>query len=161
MALSKLPLNSRAPVRKRLPTLAEVKSKVDEGGRARLRISRFSKLKNERINSFFAGVMDFQSSEVPSTIDCHAPWAATASEGSRWLNRVLIAARSEFGGESGIRRTSLPVCTVSNKDWRLFEQEAPQSPLSSCGRYVSYFSHHRCQDRQIFGSAQRKSLHCH
>ncbi|KAF4239498.1 hypothetical protein CNMCM8980_001686 [Aspergillus fumigatiaffinis] len=109
MALSKLPLKRRAPVRKRLPTLAEVKSKVDEGGRARLRISRFSRLKNERISSFLAGVIDFQSSEVPSTIDCHAPWAATASEGSRWLNKVLIAARSEFGGESGIRRTSLPL----------------------------------------------------
>lgn len=154
MALSKLPLKRRAPVRKRLPTLADVKSKVEEGGRARLRISRFSKLKNERISSFLAGVMVFQSSEVPSTIDCHAPWAATASEGSRWLNRVLIAARSEFGGESGIRRTSLPACTVSNGLVTALKLAIFLENVES------YFSHHRCQDHQIFGSAQRKNLHC-
>ena len=57
IALSKLPLNKRAPVRNRFPTLAEVKSKVEDGGLARLRISRFRRLKNERINSFFAGVI--------------------------------------------------------------------------------------------------------
>lgn len=114
MALSKLPLNSRAPVRNRFPTLAEVKSKVDAGGRARLRISRFSRLKNERISSFFAGAMDFHKSEVPSTMECHSAWAAEASAGSRWLKSALMAPRSEYGGESGIKRTSLPGDEVSH-----------------------------------------------
>lgn len=108
MALSKLPLNRRAPVRNRLPTLAEVKSNVVTGGRARLRISEFRRLKNERINSRFAGLTSFQRSEVPSTMECHSAWAAEASVASRWLNKVLIASRSELRGDSGIRRTSLP-----------------------------------------------------
>jgi hypothetical protein len=72
MALSKLPLKSRAPVRKRFPTLADVKSKVDEGGRARFRISRFNMLKKERISSFLAGVMESHNLEVPSTIESHS-----------------------------------------------------------------------------------------
>lgn len=72
MALSKLPLKSRAAVKNRLPTLAEVKSKVDEGGLARLRISMFKRLKNERINSFFAGVTNFHRSDVPLTIEYHS-----------------------------------------------------------------------------------------
>jgi hypothetical protein len=55
-----------------LPTLAEVKSKVDDGGRARFRISRFKRLKKERMSSFFAGVMAFQISEVPSTMESHS-----------------------------------------------------------------------------------------
>lgn len=109
MALSKLPLKRRAPVRNRLPTLADVKSNVDVGGRARFRISRFSRLKNERISSFFAGEIDFQRTDVPSTMDCHSAWAAVASAWSRWLKRALIAARSELGGDSGIKRTSRPV----------------------------------------------------
>jgi hypothetical protein len=41
IALSKLPVKRRAPVRNRLPTLAAVKSNVDVGGRARFKISRF------------------------------------------------------------------------------------------------------------------------
>ena len=91
MALSKLPLNSRAAVKKRFPTLAEVKSKVDDGGRARFRISRFNTLKNERINSFFAGVIAVHSPDVPSTMDCHSLVAMPASAGSRWVKKALIA----------------------------------------------------------------------
>jgi hypothetical protein len=72
IALSKLPLNKRAPVKNKLPTLAEVKSKVEEGGLARLRISRFSRLKNERISSLFAGVMVFHNGDVPSIMDSHS-----------------------------------------------------------------------------------------
>lgn len=72
IALSKLPLKSRAPVRNRLPTLAEEKSKVDEGGRARLRISRLSRLKKDLISSFFAGVIDFHRDDVPSTMASHS-----------------------------------------------------------------------------------------
>jgi hypothetical protein len=83
MALSKLPLKRRAPVKNRLPTLAEVKSNVEVGGRALFKISRFKRLKNARINSFFAGVMDFHISDVPSTIDCHSSCAAIALELSR------------------------------------------------------------------------------
>ena len=83
MALSKLPLNRRAPVRKRLPTLAEVKSKVDDGGRARFRISRLRRLKNERMSSFFAGVIACQMFDVPSTMESHSAWAMAASTDSR------------------------------------------------------------------------------
>lgn len=83
MALSKDPLKSRAPVKNRFPTLAEVKSNVDDGGRARFKISKLSMLKNERINSFLAGAMDFQRPEVPFTMDCHSFEAATASAGRR------------------------------------------------------------------------------
>jgi hypothetical protein len=83
MALSKLPLNSRAAVKNKFPTLADVKSNVDDGGRARFKISRFNTLKNERINSFLAGVMAVHRSDVPSTMDCHSWAAARASAGSR------------------------------------------------------------------------------
>lgn len=83
MALSKLPLKRRAPVRKRLPTLAEVNSKVEVGGRARFRISRFRRLKKERMSSRLAGVMAAQRVEVPSTMECHSAWARLASAGSR------------------------------------------------------------------------------
>lgn len=71
------------PVKNRLPTLAEVKSNVEVGGRALFKISRFKRLKNARINSFFAGVIDFHISDVPSTIDCHSSCAAIALELSR------------------------------------------------------------------------------
>jgi hypothetical protein len=107
MALSKEPLKSRAPVRKRFPTLAAEKSNVDAGGRARLRISRLSRLKKERMSSFLAGVIDFQTVDVPSTMASHSAWAE-ASVGSLWLKRDLMAARSEFGGDGGIRRTRRP-----------------------------------------------------
>lgn len=113
MALSKLPLNSRAAVKKRFPTLAEVKSKVDDGGRARFRISRFNTLKNERINSFLAGVIAVHSPDVPSTMDCHSLVALPASADSRWLNNALTADLSGFVNESGIKRTNRPVRQVS------------------------------------------------
>lgn len=115
MALSKLPLNSRAAVKKRFPTLAAVKSKVDDGGRARFKISRFNTLKNERINSFFAGVMAVHSSDVPSTMDCHSLVAMPASAGNRWLNNALTADLSGFAGESGIKRTNRPVRQVNKR----------------------------------------------
>lgn len=69
IALSKLPLKSRAAVKKRFPTLAEAKSNVEDGVPARLRISMFKRLKNERINSLFAGVTDLQRHDVPLTIE--------------------------------------------------------------------------------------------
>lgn len=79
IALSKLPLKSRAPVRNKLPTLAEEKSKVDDGGRARLRISRLRRLKNDLMSSFFAGVIDLHSADVPSTIASHSLWAESSA----------------------------------------------------------------------------------
>ena len=93
----------------------------EEGGRARFRISRFNRLKKERINSFFAGVTDFHRSDVPSTMLSHSCDAAVASGARRWLNSVLIAVRSGFAGESGINRTSRPTARVSEKSfatWR-------------------------------------------
>ena len=72
MALSKLPQKIRAPVRNRLPTAAEVKSKVEVGGRDRLRISRLSVLKNDLISSFLANEIPFHSGDVPSTIVYHS-----------------------------------------------------------------------------------------
>jgi hypothetical protein len=75
MADSKLPLNSLAPVKKRLPTLAEVKSKVEVGGRDRLRISRLRRLKKERISCFFEDGMEDHIGEMPATMDCHS-WEA-------------------------------------------------------------------------------------
>lgn len=146
MALSKLPQKRRAPVRNKLPTLAEVKSKVDAGGRARFRISRFNMLKKERMSSFFAGVMRFHRSEVPSTIEYQLLWASTASAESRWLNRDLMAARSESGGDSGINRTSRPVF-VSMRKVTAFE--------------LTYFSHRQFQAPRISGLIQMMSLHCH
>ena len=115
-ALSKLPLKRRAEVRNRFPTLADVKSKVDDGGLARLRISMFKRLKNERINSFFAGVTNFHISEVPLTIEYHSSCASEACVERRWLKIALMADRSEFGGESGIRRTSLPRFSRQSRD---------------------------------------------
>jgi hypothetical protein len=82
MADSKLPLNNLAPVRKRLPTLAEVKSNVDEG-LDRFRISRFSRLKKDRINSVFADGMPCQRSAVPETINCHSADASMAEVDDR------------------------------------------------------------------------------
>jgi hypothetical protein len=77
MADSKLPLNKRAPVRNRFPTLAEVKSKVEVGGRERLRISRLSRLRKERINCFLEDGIKDHSGEVPDTRDCHSVEAAS------------------------------------------------------------------------------------
>ncbi len=76
MADSKLPLNRRAPVRKRLPTLAEVKSKVEVGGRERLRISRLRRLKKERMSCFLEEEIRDHKGEVPDTRDCHSMEAA-------------------------------------------------------------------------------------
>lgn len=99
MADSKLPLNRRAPVRKRFPTLAEVKSKVDVGGRERLSISRLRRLKKDRINCFFEEGIKDQSGEVPETRDCHSVEAVCEEvEDRRWLKRLAMAVRSvDFG----------------------------------------------------------------
>lgn len=148
MALSKLPLNSRAAVKKRFPTLAEVKSKVDDGGRARFRISRFNTLKNERINSFFAGVMAVHSPDVPSTMDCHSLVAIPVSADNRWLNNALTADLSGFAGESGIKRTSRPVRQVSRR-------------VRGDSRCWTYSVHHQSQGRRRFESIRKRILHYH
>lgn len=148
MALSKLPLNSRAAVKKRFPTLAEVKSNVDDGGRARFKISKFNTLKKERINSFFAGVIAVHSPDVPSTMDCHSLVAMPASAGSRWLNNALTADLSGFAGESGIRRTNRPVRQVSRR-----VREDP--------RCWAYSEHHRSQGHRIFESTRKRILRYH
>ena len=72
MADSKLPLKRRAPVRNKFPTLAEVKSKVEVGGRERLSISSLRRLKNERISCFLEEGIEDQSGEMPDTRDCHS-----------------------------------------------------------------------------------------
>lgn len=72
MALSKLPQKMRAPVRNRLPTAAEVKSKVEIGGRERLRISRFRVLKNDLMSSFLADEIPLHNGDVPSTMVYHS-----------------------------------------------------------------------------------------
>lgn len=92
-----------------MPTEAEAKSKVEDGGRARLRISRFSRLKKERINSRFAGVMRVQRGEVPETM----AWNSLSARVEdvvlrRWLKREAMADRSDVGGEGGMRRTRRP-----------------------------------------------------
>lgn len=148
MALSKLPLNSRAAVKKRFPTLAAVKSKVDDGGRARFKISRFNTLKNERINSFFAGVMAVHSSDVPSTTDCHSLVAMPASAGNRWLNNALTADLSGFAGESGIKRTNRPVRQVNKR-------------VRGDLRCWAYSEHHQSQGRRIFESTRKRILRYH
>ena len=148
MALSKLPLNSRAAVKKRFPTLAEVKSKVDDGGRARFRISRFNTLKNERINSFFAGVIAVHSPDVPSTMDCHSLVAMPASAGSRWLNNALIADLSGCSGESGIKRTNRPVRQVSKR-------------IRGDPKCWTYSEHHQSQGHRICESTRKRILRYH
>lgn len=109
MADSKLPLKSLAPVRKRLPTLADVKSKVERGGRDRLRISRLRRLKNERMSCFLEEGIEDQSGEVPAIRDCHSSDAAWAElEDRRWLKRLVMAVRSLDAGSVGMRRTRRP-----------------------------------------------------
>lgn len=83
MALSRLPLKRRAPVRNRFPTLAEVKSKVEDGGLARLRISRLRRLKKERMSSLFAGDIACHKGEVPSTMEYHSACAVLADGDKR------------------------------------------------------------------------------
>lgn len=109
MALSRLPLKRRAPVKNRLPTLAEVKSNVEDGGLARLRISMLRRFKKERISSLFAGDIASHKGDVPSTMEYHSACAVLTDGAKRWLKNVLSAALSECGGHSGIRRTSLPI----------------------------------------------------
>src|SRR5277367_6200358 len=107
MADSKLPLKRRAPVRNRLPILAEVKLKVEIGGRERFRISRLRRLKKDRISSFFAGGMACQRRLVPETIACHSAAASRSLvEERRWLKSAAIAMRSVDGGSVGMSRTS-------------------------------------------------------
>lgn len=71
MADSKLPVKSRAPVRKRFPTDADWKLK-DEVGRRRFTISRLMVLKRERMSLRKLLAMTFAkilaSSEAPKTI---------------------------------------------------------------------------------------------
>ena len=109
IALSKLPLNSLAPVRKRLPMAAEVKSNVEDGGRARLRTSMLMRFRKDRISSFFADGMPRQIGDVPETISYHSD-CASAEEVllRRWLNRCAMAERSGEGGSVGMSRTRRP-----------------------------------------------------
>jgi hypothetical protein len=109
MADSKLPLKRRAPVRKRFPTLAEVKSKVEVGGRERLRISRLRRLKKDRMSCFLEEGIKDQSGEVPDTRDCHSAEAAwEETDERRWLKRLAMAVRSVDLGCVGMRRTRRP-----------------------------------------------------
>lgn len=71
MAASKLPVKRRAPVRKRLPTEADWKLKIEEG-RARLVISMLIVFKKDRMSSFLAEEMADHKGWLPSTISNHS-----------------------------------------------------------------------------------------
>lgn len=105
MADSKLPVKSRAPVRKRFPTDADWKLK-DEVGRRRFTISRLMVLKRERMSSRFSEEMDVHSACLASTTSSHSIRARGESGERRWLNSVLIAVVSGEEESSGISLTS-------------------------------------------------------
>ena len=102
-------------MRKRLPTAALVKSKVEVGGRERFKISRLTELKKDRISSFLAREIPFQRGDVPSTMayqSCRA--SADEDEESRWLKMFVMADRSDEGGLVGIIRTRRPASRKSD-----------------------------------------------
>ena len=102
-------MNSRAPVKKRLPTEADWKLNTEDG-RARFTISRLIVFKKERMSSRFSDVMKVQSGCRASTMSSHSFLAEIGSfDGRRWLKRALIAVVSGFWAFSGMRRTSRPV----------------------------------------------------
>ena len=107
IALSKLPVNNLAPVRKRFPTEADWKLKTEEG-RARFTISRLMVLRKERISSRVEEGMEVQRGCVASTIESHSLRASVEEEERRWLKKILIAVFSAEVGSSGIRRTRRP-----------------------------------------------------
>jgi hypothetical protein len=111
-----------------------VKSKVDVGGRERFRISRFNKLRNERISSFFADGIACHKLLVPDIIVCHSSLARKVQvDERRWLNSAAIAERSEEGGCDGIRRTSRDLTSPmpGPPNTRISSEDEP--PLSLMG----------------------------
>ncbi len=108
MADSKLPVNNRAPVKKRFPTDADWKLK-DEVGRRRFTISRLMVLRKERISSRLVDGMEVQRRCRDSTMSSHSCRARVESGERRWLKRLLMAVVSGEEGSSGMRRTSRPV----------------------------------------------------
>lgn len=107
IALSKEPVNRRAPVKNRFPTDAVWKLKNEEG-RVRFRISRFIVLRKERINSSFWEGIFCHIGWVPSTIWCHSSRASEGWEERRWLKKVFIAVVDGELEDEGIRRTRRP-----------------------------------------------------
>lgn len=104
----KLKLRLTHPVKNKFPILAFAKLKV-EVGRARLTISRFIRLKMERISSRLSLEMSHQSRwSRPSTTSSHSRRACAGSDDSRWLKSSLRECRSGSVSEPGIRRTRRP-----------------------------------------------------
>lgn len=75
IALSKLPVNNRAPVKNKFPTDALWKLKTEDG-RARLTISRLMVLRNERMSSRLEEEIEDHMGERPSTIESHSSLAS-------------------------------------------------------------------------------------
>lgn len=106
IALSKLPVKSRAPVRNKFPTDADWKLKTEEG-RALLTISRLMVLKKERMSSRFEEVIFVQRGCRASTMSSHSTRALAGEEERRWLNKAFILVDSGDVLE-GMSRTSRP-----------------------------------------------------
>jgi hypothetical protein len=109
---SKLLVKSLAPVKKRLPTLADWWLKTDVG-RERLMISMLTVLRKLRMSSRLEDVMGVHRAWLPSTMSSHSRRASDPSELRRWLKSAFIApfSRSFPVGSSWTRRTSRP-CIV-------------------------------------------------
>lgn len=82
---------------------ADWKSKVEWGGRARLRSSRCRWLRMLRMSWRCGGGIEGQRAEVPSIMESHSEWAAEGLGGRRWLKRVRMEV-----WEGGMRRTRRP-----------------------------------------------------
>jgi hypothetical protein len=97
------------PVKNKFPILAPEKSKLLDGLRL-FTTSKATRLRIDRISSFFAVEIFVHSSCSASTISSHSCRATVLSFGKRWLKKDLIAAFSlwSLSGSSGMRRTRRP-----------------------------------------------------
>lgn len=107
IALSRLPVNSLAPVKNKFPTEADWKSNT-EVGRSRLRISRLMATRKDRMSSRFEDEMPVHRGCWTSSRESHSMRAVEGRGERRWLKKALMAIVSGKIGEDGIRRTRRP-----------------------------------------------------
>jgi hypothetical protein len=97
------------PVKNKFPILAPEKSKLLDG-LLLFTTSNATRLRIDRMSSFFAVEIFIHRSCSASTISSHSCRATVLSFGKRWLKKALMAAFSlwSLSGSSGMRRTRRP-----------------------------------------------------